>query len=82
MQPLGSQDMVADQRMNRRERDDTGADLVGQGREAEIDTLPGVALGLSVQRLMLTELLEKHHRQQVRASPSAQRRVERRRRLA
>ncbi len=82
VQPPGAEDVVAYQRVNRRKRGGAGANLVGQGREAEIDTLPGVALGLPVQGLMLAELLEKHHRQQVRASPSARRCVERRRRLA
>src|SRR6056297_1519427 len=74
--------MVTDQRMNRRERGGTGASLIGQGREAEIDTFPGIAFCLPVERLMLSELLEEDRRQEVRAGPSARGGMERRRRLA
>jgi hypothetical protein len=41
-QPLGSQEEMFDQPAKRR----TGADLVGQGRQAQIDAFPGVALAL------------------------------------
>ena len=58
-----------------------GADLVGQRRQAEIDTLAGVFVGLAVQRLMLTELLEQDHRQEIGPEESPRRRVERCRRL-
>ena len=81
VQPLGGHDMSSDQRMQRRQRRGGGADLVGERREAELDALAGVALGLAVQRLVLAELLEQDHRQQARAGPAARRRVERRRRL-
>ena len=70
MQPLGRQDMGPDQGMERRQRRRAGADLVGQGGEAELDALAGVALGLPVQRLVLAELLEQHHREQVRPGPA------------
>jgi hypothetical protein len=68
--------------MQGRERRGAGADLVGEGREAELDAFTGVALDLPVQRLVLAELLEEDCRQQVRASPAPRRRVERRRGLA
>ena len=42
----GGQDVAGDQVMQRPQRPGTGADLIGQGREAEIDTLPGIALGI------------------------------------
>ena len=73
--------MGLDQRVQRRERRGGGADLVGERREAELDALAAVALGLAVQRLVLAELLEQDHRQQARAGPAARRRVEGRRRL-
>jgi hypothetical protein len=53
VQPFAAQDVRPDQGVDRLQRDAAGSDLVGQGREAEIDALPGVALRLPVQRLML-----------------------------
>ena len=70
-----------DQRMQRLQHRRAGADLVGQRRHAQIDALAGVALALPVQRLMLAELLEQDHGQQVRAGEAARRHMERRRRL-
>ena len=70
-----------DQRVQRPQRRGAGADLVGQRRQAKIDALSGVALALAVERLMLAELLEQDHRQQVRAGEAARRDMERRRRL-
>jgi hypothetical protein len=81
VQAFGRQHMGLDQRVQRRERDGTRPHLVGQRRQAELDALAGVALGLPVERLMLGELLEQDHRQQVRARPTARRRVEGSRRL-
>src|SRR4029078_10549416 len=56
--------------------------LVGQGRQAERHPLPGIALGLAVQRLMLPVLLEQDHRQQARAGPAARDYMKGGRRLA
>jgi hypothetical protein len=61
--------MSLDQRMDRLERSGAGPDLVGQRREADLGAFLGVALGLAVQRLVLAELLEQDHRQQVRTGP-------------
>lgn len=58
-----------------------GADLTGQCRQAQIDALPDIALALPVQGLMLAELLEQGHGQQVGPGEAARRHVERRRRL-
>ena len=69
-------------RDERRQHRAAGADLVGQGRQAERHALPGVAFGLAVERLMLPVLLEQDHRQQARAGPAAGDHMERRRRLA
>jgi hypothetical protein len=56
VQPAGGQHVVFDQGMKRLKDRRTGADLVGQLRQAQIDAFPGVALALAVQGLMLTEL--------------------------
>jgi hypothetical protein len=64
------------------QRHGAGPDLVGQGGKADLDPFLGVALGLPVQGLMLAELLEQDHGQQVRPGPAPRRRMERRRRLA
>jgi hypothetical protein len=89
LQPHGTEDVIADQSMNRSERGGAGADLVGPRRQAQIDALPGVALGLPVQRLMLPArhcprtnggqwlAPEQDRRQQVRAGPSPRRGMER-----
>lgn len=58
VQALGRQNMGPDQGVDWRQSWGAGPDPVGQRREAEVDTLLGVALGLSVERLMLTERLE------------------------
>ena len=81
VQPLGGQHVALDQRMKRLQRRRAGADLVGQRRQAQVDALPPVAFALPVQRLMLAELLEQDHRQQVGAGKAARRHMERRRRL-
>ena len=70
-----------DQRMKRLQGRRAGADLVGQRRQAQIDALAPIALALPVQRLMLAELLEQDHGQQVRAGKAARRHMEGRRRL-
>jgi hypothetical protein len=65
VQPAGGQHVVFDQGMKRLKDRRTGADLVGQRRQAQIDAFPGVALALAVQGLMLTELLEQDHGQEI-----------------
>ncbi|RAK07152.1 hypothetical protein ATI53_11094, partial [Salipiger aestuarii] len=58
VQALGRQNMGPDQGVDWCQRGSAGPDPVGQRREAEVDTFLCIALGLSVQRLMLTERLE------------------------
>ena len=81
MQSLGSENMGADQIMDRLQGSGASPDLIGQRGEAEIDAFPGITLGLAVQGLMLAELLEEDRGQQVRACPSTRRGMERRWRL-
>ena len=76
MQAFGGHDVRLDQRVRRCERGGDRADLIGERRQAQIHAFPGVAFGLAVQRLMLSELLEHDHRQQAGAGPAARRRVE------
>jgi hypothetical protein len=73
--------MIFDQRVQRTERGGASAHLVGQRRQAQFDTLAGIALALPVQRLMLAELLKQNHRQQARTGEAARCDMERRRRL-
>ncbi len=81
VQPLGRKHMGLDQRMQRPQRRGAGAHLVGERRQAQVDPFAGVALALTVQRLMLAELLEQDHRQKTRAGEAARRDMERRWRL-
>lgn len=81
MKTFGHHDMALDQGMEGPQRRGTGADMIGQRRQGQIDALATVALALTVQRLVLPELLEQHHRQQVRVGMAARDDVERRRRL-
>jgi hypothetical protein len=81
MQPLGGEHVAFDQRKERLKDRRTGADLVGQRRHAQIDAFPSVAFALAVQRLMLSELLEQDHGQQVGPRKTAGRDMEGRRRL-
>src|ERR1700719_1653640 len=73
--------MGFDQCVQRTERRGAGPHLVGQRRQAQVDALARIALALTVQRLMLAELLEQDHRKKARAGEAAWRDVERRRRL-
>jgi hypothetical protein len=82
MQPLGREDVRLDPPEDRLQHGTTGADLIGQGRQADRHAFLGVAFGLTVQRLMLPELFEHQHRQQARARPAARDHMEWCRRLA
>ena len=81
VQAVRRQHMGRNRVVQRLQRHGAGTDLVGQGRQAEIDALACIAVALAVQRLMRAILLEQDHRQQVGAGPAPGRRVERRRRL-
>src|SRR4029078_10545667 len=81
MQPLGSQDVALDQRMERLQDRRAGANLVGQGRHAQIDAFAPVAFALAVQRLMVAELLKQNPRQQFWSGEAARSDMERCRRL-
>lgn len=81
MQTFGGKHMRFDQRMHRLQCRGTSSDLVGQCREAEVDALAGIALTLPVQRLMLTELLEQDHGEEIWPGEAARRHMEGSRRL-
>ena len=68
--------------MQRLQRRRCGANLVGQGRQAQRYAFSGIALDLSVQRLVLAELLEQHHGQETGTGPATSDDMERRRWLA
>src|SRR5829696_5341607 len=50
-----------------------GAHLIGQRRDAQLETFAGVALALPVERLMLSELLEQDRGQEVRPGKAPRR---------
>ena len=82
VQSFCTENMGADQIVDRLQRGGAGPDLVGQGGKADLDALLGIPLSLSVQGLVLPELLEEQHCQQVGASPAPRCGVEGGRRLA
>src|SRR3974390_3384445 len=73
--------MALDQRMQRLQDHCARPNLVRQRRYAQIDAFAPISLALTVQWLMLAELLEQDHGQQVRSGKAARRDVEGRRRL-
>ena len=81
MQPISLEHVGFDPIDQRPKHHGAGADQVGQGRQAEIDALLGIALALAIQRLMHAILLEQDHRQKARAGEAARDHMERRWRL-
>src|SRR3546814_19775672 len=73
--------MRLDQKVERPQGGGTRADLVGERGQAELVAFVRIAIALTVQRLVLAELLEQDHRKQDRAEHAARGRVERRGRL-
>ena len=69
VQPLGAQRLGLEAVKQRRQRRRAAANLVGPGRQATGTPL-GIALRLPVERLMLTKLLEQHHRLQAWPRPA------------
>ncbi len=70
MEPLGRHHVGLHQPQDRRERRADRSHGVGHGRQRDWHTFQGVTLRLTVQRLVLTELLEHDHRQKARPRPS------------
>ena len=62
--------MRLDQPVERRECSRAGSDLVGERRQTDLHALAGIAVALTVERLMRSELLEHDHRQKARAEQS------------
>jgi hypothetical protein len=81
MYTFGAKDVSLDAFEYRREDPDAGADLVGERRQAQRHTFSGIAFGLTVEGLMLAELLEDDHCQKTGAGPAARNDMERRWRL-
>ncbi len=82
MKSLGRHDMGFDQAKQRIQRRTDRSHGVCHGRQRDRHAFKRIALGLTVQRLMLAELLEHDHRQKAGAGPSPCDGMERRRRLA
>lgn len=78
----GSEDVVFDQAIERRERQRGGAHMIGQSRNAEIDAGAGKFARLPVQRLMQRIFVIEQHGQERCADMAAGDDMKRRRRLA
>jgi len=81
MKPLGRHDIGFDQAKQRIKHRADRSHGVCHRRQRDRHTFEGVALGLAVQGLMLTELLEHDHGQETRTGPSPCDGMEWRRRL-
>ena len=81
MDARGGEDVAANQLGERAQHGRAGADMIGQGRDVEVDAFAGISFALPVQRLMLAILGVKDHRQQARPDMAARDDVKRRRRL-
>jgi hypothetical protein len=73
--------MPLEQCVQRLQRGRAEADLISERRDAQIDSFATIAFTLAIERLMLSELLEQNHRQQVRAGEPPRCHVEGRGRL-
>jgi hypothetical protein len=82
MKALGRHEMGLYKAADRIKRRADRAHHVGHHRQGDRRTFEGIAIGLTVQRLMLTELLEHDHGQQAGARPAPCNDMEWRRRLA
>lgn len=67
MQAIPIEDMGTDQCMDRCRRRSAGTELIGQRREVDVDTFLGIALGLTVERLVLPHLSQASVRTQIEA---------------
>jgi hypothetical protein len=81
MDARGGEYVAADQLGERAQHGRAGADMIGQGRDVEVDAFAGISFALPIQRLMLAILGVKDHRQQARPDMAARDDVKRRRRL-
>jgi len=77
MNALGGEDVRLDQLVERPQRRRTGADMIGHGRDRELDPLARILLALPVERLVVGVFLDQHHRQEARSGKAPRERVER-----
>ncbi|MGY4412291.1 hypothetical protein ACVWW4_004027 [Bradyrhizobium sp. LB7.1] len=69
--------MGFDQFKDRPDRERSGANLIRQRRDRQVDPLAFEALALSVQRLMLTKFVVQDRRQKLRSDIAPRRGIER-----
>ena len=81
MNALGGEHVRLDQLVERHQRRRAGADMIGHGRDRQLDPLARILLALPIERLMIGVLVDQDHRQQARPGKAARDRMERRRRL-
>ena len=82
MNALAGKYVGANELVERTQKHGAAADLISQRRDAEINALTRVALGLPIERLVLPVLLEQDHGEQTRPGKAARQHGERCRRLA
>ncbi len=75
------ENMGSDAIVDRPQQRSAAAHLVGKRREAQLYAFARVALGLTIERLMLAVLLEQDHRQKARPGKAARQNMKRRGRL-
>jgi len=73
---LGREHVRLDQLVERRQHRRTGADMIGHGRDRELDPLAGKLIALPVERLMVGVLVDQDHREQARPGEAARDHVE------
>ena len=77
MDPLGGEHVSLDQFGERHQRGRAGADMIGHGRDRELDALARKLLALPVERLMIGVFVDQDHRQQARPGEAPGDRMER-----
>ena len=81
MNALAGEHVSADRFNDRIERDDAGANPIGQRRHVDVDAFPRISHALPVERQMQQELRRQNHGEQARPGEAARNRARRRRRL-
>ena len=73
MDAVGRQHVGADELGERHQDGGAGADMIGQGRQRQVDAFTRVGLALAIERLVQRELGVQDHRQQARPGMPARR---------
>src|SRR5215471_20262050 len=66
MNARGGEDVRLDQLVERRQHGGAGADMIGHGRDRELDLLTRIVFALPIEWLVVGVFLDRHHRQHLR----------------